>query len=245
MFAFARDGGIPHRLHIIDGRFESPIRTVLFGATCSFLLALPILGSSVAFNGTTSIATSGLYISYGIPIAMPLNWPEKLRRGPFNLGGASRYIAAVSCLWIGFITIIFCLPTENPVNRLTLNYTPVALGTVAIGAFGSWFLWARRWFTGRCRHHCTICIRQLDFLGEEMYRNEDGNDAASQQRLASDDSGEPARIKPGKSPVDKKRSAGKGDKFVFRIFYCCGLGVLMFDVVIFRWGVSLLLLQLI
>ena len=33
----------------------------------------------------------------------------------------------------------------------TLNYTPVAVGIVALWAFGSWFLWARRWFTGPIR----------------------------------------------------------------------------------------------
>ena len=30
----------------------------------------------------------------------------------------------------------------------TLNYTPVAVGIVLVGAVGSWVLWARKWFTG-------------------------------------------------------------------------------------------------
>lgn len=168
MFAFARDGGIPHRLHIIDARFKAPIRTVIFGATCSFLLALPALGSQVAFNGTTSIATISLYVSYGIPIAVTLAYPQNFKRGPFKLGRASKPIALIASLWITFITIALCLPTVNPVHFQTLNYTPVALAIVGIFSFGSWFLWARKWFTGRCRYHCRICIRQLDFLGEEM-----------------------------------------------------------------------------
>ena len=187
MFAFARDGGIPHRLHIVDRGFHSPIRTVIFGASCSFLLALPSLGSKVAFMGTTSIATIGLYLSYGIPIAMGLVYPRNFKRGPFNLGSGSRPLAIVACLWISFITIIFCLPTENPVTTQTLNYTPVALAVVAIFAFGSWFLWARRWFTGRCRHHCRICIRQLDFLGEEMVYRSDTVDSDGHQRLKSNE----------------------------------------------------------
>jgi len=37
------------------------------------------------------------------------------------------------------------------VTSQTLNYTPVAVGIVAAWAFGSWFLWARRWFTGPIR----------------------------------------------------------------------------------------------
>ena len=183
MFAFARDGGIPHRLHIIDGRFKSPVRTIWFGAICSFLLALPSLGSEVALAGTTSIATIGLYISYGIPIAMTLIFPANFKRGPFNLGKYGKYISIVACLWICFIAIIFCLPTINPVTSQSLNYTPVALGIVALFAFGSWFLWARHWFTGRCRHHCRVCIRQLDFLGEEMvYRTDTRESGSGDQR---------------------------------------------------------------
>lgn len=215
MFAFARDGGIPHRLHIIDRGFHSPIRTVLFGATCSFLLALPSLGSTVAFNGTTSIATIGLYLSYGIPIAMGIIFPRNFKRGPFNLGKMSKPIALVACVWIGFITIIFCLPTVNPVTSQTLNYTPVALGIVGLFAFGSWFFWARHWFTGRCRHHCRICIRQLDFLGEEMVYRSDTVDSDGHQRLKSNESAN-GFSQAGGSGTDFRPSGGfnekKGDK---------------------------------
>ncbi|KAL9049358.1 MAG: hypothetical protein Q9206_005566 [Seirophora lacunosa] len=177
MFAFARDGGIPHRLHIIDARFKSPIRTVIFGAVCSFLLALPALGSPVAFNGTTSISTIGLYISYGIPIAMTLAYPRNFKRGPFRLGRASKPVALIACLWIGFLTIVFCLPAINPVTRQMFNYTPVALGIVGLFAFASWFLWARRWFTGRCRDHCRVCIRQLDVFGEGIVNRTDSRES--------------------------------------------------------------------
>ena len=172
MFAFARDGGIPHKLHIISNRFQSPVRTVIFGATCAFLLTLPSLGSQAAFAGTTSIATVGLYVSYGIPILLSLVWP-RLRPGAFYTGRLfSKVFAVIACLWIGFITIAFCLPTVNPVTSQDLNYTPVALGIVLLFTLLSWQFWARHWFTGRCRHHCRICIRQLDLLGSELVDRE-------------------------------------------------------------------------
>lgn len=148
MFGFSRDGGLPKFFNNVDARFQSPVRTVWLAASLSFLLAIPSLGSSVAFTAATSIATIGLYISYGLPILIGLIYPRNFKKGPFNLGAASRWVALVAVLWICFISIIFCLPTANPVTSQTLNYTPVAVGIVAAWAFGSWFLWARRWFTG-------------------------------------------------------------------------------------------------
>ena len=148
MFGFARDGGLPQFFAHVDPRFSAPIRTICLAGFLSFLLAIPSLGSSVAFSAATSIATIGLYLSYGLPILIGLIYPRNFKKGPFNLGLASRPIAFIGVTWILFITIVFCLPELNPVNSQTLNYTPVAVGIVAFWAFGSWFLWARRWFTG-------------------------------------------------------------------------------------------------
>lgn len=57
-------------------------------------------------------------------------------------------MAFVAIAWVSFITVAFCLPTANPVDSQTLNYTPVAVGILALGTFGSWFLSARKWFVG-------------------------------------------------------------------------------------------------
>ena len=151
MFGFARDRGLPHFFAHVDQRFQSPIRTIWLGATLSYLLAIPSLGSDVAFAAATSIATIGLYVSYALPILVGLIYHDNFKKGPFNLGLASRPVALVAVLYVVFLTIVFCLPGQNPVNSQTLNYTPVAVGIVALWAFGSWFLWARRWFTGPIR----------------------------------------------------------------------------------------------
>jgi amino acid permease (GABA permease) len=151
MFSFARDGGIPSFFHHVDKKWSSPIRTIWLAAFLAFLLAIPSLGSTVAFAAATSIATIGLYISYGIPILIGVVNPSGFIHGPFNLGILSKPVAIIACLWISFITIIFCLPNAYPVNSQTLNYTPVAVGIVAAWCLGSWFLWARKWFTGPIR----------------------------------------------------------------------------------------------
>jgi hypothetical protein len=92
-----------------------------------------------------------LYISYGLPILIGLINPSGFIHGPFNLHIFSRPVALIACLWIGFITIIFCLPQLNPVNSQTLNYTPVCVGIIGLWCVVSWVLWARKWFQGPIR----------------------------------------------------------------------------------------------
>ncbi len=85
--------------------------------------------------------------------------------------------------WICFITIIFCLPTANPVDSQTLNYTPVAVGIVTLWAFGSWFLWARRWFTGPVRQ---IQAEQMGISLEDPAAMEKVEKVEAQGKLGGD-----------------------------------------------------------
>ena len=148
MFAFARDSAIPHWFAQVDHTYKSPIRTVWLAAFLSFCLGLPSLGSTVAFAAATSIATIGLYVSYILPILIGAIWPSNFHKGPFNLGVFSRPIAFTASLWVGFIVIVFCLPTQNPVNSQTVNYTAAAVGIIALWIVLSWVTFAKRTFTG-------------------------------------------------------------------------------------------------
>ena len=151
MFAFSRDHALPRFFHKVDQKHKSPVRTVWLAAFLSFCLALPSLGSTVAFAAATSIATIGLYISYGIPILIGAIYHDTFVKGPFNLGVFSRPVAFIGTTWIGFIAIVFCLPTGNPVTSQTVNYTPAAVGIIGLWVAASWLLWARTWFTGPIR----------------------------------------------------------------------------------------------
>jgi len=167
MFAFARDGGIPgHRFfNKVDERWRSPVRTVWLACTLSFILGLPSLGSSVAFSAATSIATIGLYISYGIPIALRVIYAEDFVRGPFHLGIFSFPVAITAVTWIAFISIIFILPQVNPVNSQTFNYSVVAVGIVIIYSAGFWLISARKWFVGPIKQISSERDNTMD-LGE-------------------------------------------------------------------------------
>jgi hypothetical protein len=54
------------------------MNVVWLACTLSFILGLPSLGSSVAFSAATSIATIGLYISYGELSATSLKYLSDL-----------------------------------------------------------------------------------------------------------------------------------------------------------------------
>lgn len=153
MYAFARDGGLPPKTFgIVDERFGCPINAVWLSVLLAFLLALPSLGSKIAFVAATSIATIGLYISYGLPILISLIWSERFQKGPFDLCRFSIPIRTISCFWIGIITVFFCLPTTLPISQENFNYTPVVLGAVMLWTSLSWILWARISFSGPSNH---------------------------------------------------------------------------------------------
>jgi amino acid transporter len=111
---------------------KTPYLSVWLACTLSFILGLPSLGSSVAFSAATSIATIGLYISYGahyhfvvnheyscfclltgLPILLRVIYRDDFVRGPFHLGKFSYPVALVAVMWIIFITIAFILPELN------------------------------------------------------------------------------------------------------------------------------------
>jgi amino acid transporter len=112
-------------------------------------LVLQSLGSLVAFQAMVSIATIGLYISYALPIFFRITIARKtFVPGPFNLGRYSLFIGWVAVAWVVVITVLFCLPVAYPVNKSSLNYTPVAVGGVFVLVLLYWALSARRWFKG-------------------------------------------------------------------------------------------------
>ncbi|CAM9004123.1 unnamed protein product [Rhodiola kirilowii] len=86
-YAFSRDGAMPLSFlwHKVNKQ-EIPLNAVWLSAFISFCMALPSLGSTVAFGAMVSISTIGLYIAYALPILFRVTLGANLYPGTFQLG---------------------------------------------------------------------------------------------------------------------------------------------------------------
>ncbi len=150
IFAFSRDGAIPgsHLWHSVDPRTGTPVKSVWFAATGAFLLVLPSLWSSVAFQAVVSVNVIGLFGSYAVPIFLRARRGADFQPGPWSLGRWSRPVALVAVVWVLLSSALFLLPESSPITWHSLNYAPIALGTVLLISTLWWFVTARRTFYG-------------------------------------------------------------------------------------------------
>jgi amino acid transporter len=164
IFAFSRDGALPGSgvWSKINKKTGTPTNAVWVAAIFAFILGLPYLWNSTSFTAITSIATIGLYISYGLPILLRRIHPENFERGPWHLGKWSGPIGWIAVVWVALITVLFCLPEVSPVTWDTFNYAPIAVGVVLVFSGAWWLLSARKWFKGPHRQGDEAKLKELE-----------------------------------------------------------------------------------
>lgn len=158
LYAFARDNAVPGSKlwHVINERVQIPVNAVWGMCVAALLIALPVINNVEAFAAVTSIATIGLYISYGAPMLCRLTVGRKeFTPGPFFTGFMSVPISIAAVCWVVTITIFFVLPNTFPIDmKLNFNYAIIAVGVVLVYSITTWFLPgpkplnARVWFKG-------------------------------------------------------------------------------------------------
>jgi amino acid transporter len=150
IFALARDEVLPgSRWWFRTTRAtKTPIGAVWLAAGIALLLALPALGSPVAFTAITSVNVIGLFTAYAIPIFLRLRARNSFVPGPFSLGRYSALVGRVAIGWIVFETVLFVSPEAAPVTWHSLNYAGIAVAVVLVLATLWWAVTARRTFTG-------------------------------------------------------------------------------------------------
>jgi amino acid transporter len=159
MYAFSRDRAVPgHQLWRRLNRERVPYMAAIAIAVLAFLCAFPAyFGTNgvVAYVAVTSIATIGLYIAYAIPIFLRLRQGDAWEPGEWNLGKHYKWIGWTAIAWVGFISVLFILPTSpggvpwrNEFSWLLFNYAIIAVGGTLLLVGGWWMLSAKNWFIG-------------------------------------------------------------------------------------------------
>jgi amino acid transporter len=115
-YAFARDGGLPGSKHLraVGVRFRTPHYAVVLAVVLPLALGLcSALLSEDQFLAVASLATTALYVSYALPIALGVVARGKgrwTRLGPWRLGRAGPAIACGAVVWSLFVLATAALP---------------------------------------------------------------------------------------------------------------------------------------
>jgi len=118
LFAFARDGGVPGAAAIrkVSARHGTPVVAIAVATLAPLALVLATSRfSDAVFLAVASLATTGLYVSYGIPIALGAIARHRgvwRHVGPWNLGAAGVPIAWLAVLW-SFAVLVACSLPPN------------------------------------------------------------------------------------------------------------------------------------
>ncbi|MGW4030888.1 amino acid permease [Streptomyces sp. NPDC004838] len=129
VFAFSRDGALPfsRTWRRLSTRTRTPVPAVWLAVAVPFVLALPSLYSTTAYTAIVSINVIGITPAYAIPVYLRLRAGKRFTPGPWHLGKWSRPIGWTAVVWVGFVTVLFCLPPVSPITTATFNYAPIAL----------------------------------------------------------------------------------------------------------------------
>lgn len=145
VFAFSRDKALPGSglWRKVSPRTQTPVPAVWLSVALAAIIALPSLYSATAYGAVTAINVIGITPAYAIPIFLKLRAGDRFTPGPWNLGRWSKPIGWIAVVWVGFVTILFCLPQSAPVTADSMNYASIALAVVLVLATAWWFA-ARR-----------------------------------------------------------------------------------------------------
>lgn len=155
LYAFSRDHGLPFSSFIsrVEPRHQVPVIAILLGTVIQMAFNSIYFGTVTGFNTVIAIATEGFYLSYAMPLLVRLisyfSGSHRQLTGPW----AMKPMVSVAVNFIGltyllFACITFNFPSVYPVNSENMNYTSSAVGVIMFIAAVTWFMTARKHFSG-------------------------------------------------------------------------------------------------
>lgn len=159
LWAFARDNGPPAAewLSKLGKRSRVPSNALMCITVALMLLGLLNIASTAAFGAILSLTVVSLEISYCMPVVAMLYrrlcTPELIKWGPWRMGPrVGILVNMVAIAYIFFLVPFLLLPASMPVTALNMNYAPVVIAAVLLGAAFDWCLRGRYKFRGALEH---------------------------------------------------------------------------------------------
>ncbi|KAG7416715.1 putative amino-acid permease [Fusarium oxysporum f. sp. raphani] len=139
LFAFARDHAVPFSpwFSEVPAGWDVPINAILTTFLISSLLSLINIGSAVALNSITSLATTGLLSSYMVSIGCMI-WrrctKSPLLPSKFSLGRWGLAINIVSEVFLVVTFVLAFMPGNPNPTALQMNWSILIYGAVALSS---------------------------------------------------------------------------------------------------------------
>jgi amino acid transporter len=164
IYAFSRDGGIPgvsKYLRRVSPKYRTPGTAIFVGAALCFVLGWVCGQDANAYIILASGCAVFLYVSYIMPIGAGVlaegkSWTKK---GPFNLGGASKLVGVLAVLGGAVLAFV----GFQPPYQLVGEFLAGAIVLLVI----VWFAFERNRFAGPPLTPEAVAARQAEIAREE------------------------------------------------------------------------------
>jgi amino acid transporter len=164
IYAFSRDGGIPGAskfLRQVSPKYRTPGNAIIVGSILCMVLGYACGANAQAYIILASGCAVFLYVSYIMPIGAGIlaegkSWTKK---GPFNLGGASKLVAALAVIGGGVLAFVGFQPPSELVGYFLAGAIVVLIVV--------WFAFERNRFAGPPLTPEAVAKRQAEIAREE------------------------------------------------------------------------------
>ncbi|EGV61900.1 amino acid transporter [Yamadazyma tenuis ATCC 10573] len=173
IWAFARDDGLPlvHRLvKKVNPTVKVPVNATIFGGCLSLILGLLILINATAANALFSLAVTGNYLAWGMPVLLVLlpYGANKFHPGPFYFGTtATTVIHITTVVWIVYIIVMSMFPDSKVVDKGDMNYTVAINGGIWLLSIIYYFVYGYREYSGPKSNLNETPTEGIDFSGTD------------------------------------------------------------------------------
>ncbi|KAH8646232.1 amino acid/polyamine transporter I [Xylariales sp. PMI_506] len=162
LFAFARDEAVPFSSWFsnVSSGWDIPLNSIFTTFIFSALLSLINIGSPVALNSITSLATNSLLSSYICSIGCMIwrRWTNSpLLPSKFSLGRWGLPINIASEVFLVAVFILAFFPTTPAPNAAGMNWNILIFGVVIVFSMVYYFIHGRHRYVGPVEY-----VRKLD-----------------------------------------------------------------------------------